>query len=215
MTKEIRVLLVDDHQIIIDGLQSLLISEVGIRVISNANNGREAIELLRVLDVDVVLMDIDMPVMNGLDTAKIVKEKYSNTKVIILSMHSEKAMVKDLIELGVDGYLLKNTSKDELIGAIKKVSEGGRYFSTDVTLSLLEKENTNKLNTTNSGIKLTAREIEIIKLISEGYTNKEIGDQLFISHRTVDTHRTNLMKKIEVNNVAGIISYAIKNGFIN
>ena len=215
MTKEIRVLLVDDHQIIIDGLQSLLISEVGIRVISNANNGREALELLRVLDVDVVLMDIDMPVMNGLDAAKIVKEKYSNTKVIILSMHSEKAMVKDLIELGVDGYLLKNTSKDELIGAIKKVSEGGRYFSTDVTLSLLEKENTNKLNTTNSGIKLTAREIEIIKLISEGYTNKEIGDQLFISHRTVDTHRTNLMKKIEVNNVAGIISYAIKNGFIN
>ena len=215
MTKEIRVLLVDDHQIIIDGLQSLLISEVGIRVISNANNGREAIELLRVLDVDVVLMDIDMPVMNGLDTAKIVKEKYSNTKVIILSMHSEKAMVKDLIELGVDGYLLKNTSKDELIGAIKKVSEGGRYFSTDVTLSLLEKENTNKLNITNSGIKLTVREIEIIKLIAEGYTNKEIGDQLFISHRTVDTHRTNLMKKIEVNNVAGIISYAIKNGFIN
>ncbi len=215
MTKEIRVLLVDDHQIIIDGLQSLLISEVGIRVISNANNGREALELLRVLDVDVVLMDIDMPVMNGLDTAKIVKEKYSNTKVIILSMHSEKAMVKDLIELGVDGYLLKNTSKDELIGAIKKVSEGGRYFSTDVTLSLLEKENTNKLNITNSGIKLTVREIEIIKLIAEGYTNKEIGDQLFISHRTVDTHRTNLMKKIEVNNVAGIISYAIKNGFIN
>lgn len=215
MTKEIRVLLVDDHQIIIDGLQSLLISEVGIRVISNANNGREAIELLRVLDVDVVLMDIDMPVMNGLDAAKIVKEKYSNTKVIILSMHSEKAMVKDLIELGVDGYLLKNTSKDELIGAIKKVSEGGRYFSTDVTLSLLEKENTNKLNITNSGIKLTVREIEIIKLIAEGYTNKEIGDQLFISHRTVDTHRTNLMKKIEVNNVAGIISYAIKNGFIN
>ena len=215
MTKEIRVLLVDDHQIIIDGLQSSLISEVGIRVISNANNGREALELLRVLDVDVVLMDIDMPVMNGLDTAKIVKEKYSNTKVIILSMHSEKAMVKDLIELGVDGYLLKNTSKDELIGAIKKVSEGGRYFSTDVTLSLLEKENTNKLNITNSGIKLTVREIEIIKLIAEGYTNKEIGDQLFISHRTVDTHRTNLMKKIEVNNVAGIISYAIKNGFIN
>ena len=215
MTKEIRVLLVDDHQIIIDGLQSLLISEVGIRVISNANNGREALELLRVLDVDVVLMDIDMPVMNGLDAAKIVKEKYSNTKVIILSMHSEKAMVKDLIELGVDGYLLKNTSKDELIGAIKKVSEGGRYFSTDVTLSLLEKENTNKLNITNSGIKLTVREIEIIKLIAEGYTNKEIGDQLFISHRTVDTHRTNLMKKIEVNNVAGIISYAIKNGFIN
>ena len=215
MTKEIRVLLVDDHQIIIDGLQSLIKSAEGIRVISNANNGREALELLRVLDVDVVLMDIDMPVMNGLDAAKIIKEKYSNTKVIILSMHSEKAMIVDLIELGIDGYLLKNTSKDELIGAIKKVSEGGRYFSTDVTLSLLEKENTNKLNTTNSGIKLTAREIEIIKLISEGYTNKEIGDQLFISHRTVDTHRTNLMKKIEVNNVAGIISYAIKNGFIN
>ncbi|NQU33685.1 MAG: response regulator transcription factor [Bacteroidetes bacterium] len=215
MTKEIRVLLVDDHQIIIDGLQSLLISEEGIRVISNANNGREALELLRVVDVDMVLMDIDMPVMNGLDAAKIIKEKYSNTKVIILSMHSESAMIKDLIEIGVDGYLLKNTTKEELIDAIKKVSIGDRYFSSDVTLSLLTKEKSNKNNLTNSGIKLTTREIEIIKLIVEGYTNREIGDQLFISHRTVDTHRTNLMKKLEVNNVAGIISYAIKNGFIS
>lgn len=214
MTKEIKVLLVDDHQIIIDGLQSLIENAEGIRVISQANNGREALGILKILDVDVVLMDIDMPVMNGLDAAKIIHENYEATKVIILSMHGEKALVKELIKMGVDGYLLKNASKDELLNAIKMVASGDRYFSSDVTVSLLNDETAYNKTLTKSGLKLTAREIEILKLIAEGFTNKEIGEQLFISHRTVDTHRTNLMKKLNINNVAGLISFAIKNGII-
>jgi DNA-binding NarL/FixJ family response regulator len=214
MTKEINVLLVDDHQIIIDGLQSLIENAEGIRVISQANNGREALGILKILDVDVVLMDIDMPVMNGLDAAKIIHENYAATRVIILSMHGDRALIKELIKMGVDGYLLKNASKDELLNAIKMVASGDRYFSSDVTVSLLNDEPAYNKTLTKSGLKLTAREIEILKLIAEGFTNKEIGEQLFISHRTVDTHRTNLMKKLNINNVAGLISFAIKNGII-
>jgi len=214
MIEEIKVLLVDDHQIIIDGLQSLIENAEGIRVISQANNGREALGILKILDVDVVLMDIDMPVMNGLDAAKIIHENYEATKVIILSMHGDKALVKELIKMGVDGYLLKNASKDELLNAIKRVASGDRYFSSDVTVSLMNDDPAHNKTITKSGLKLTVREIEILKLIAEGFTNKEIGEQLFISHRTVDTHRTSLMKKLNINNVAGLISFAIKNDII-
>ena len=213
--KDVRILLVDDHQLIIDGLKSLLNDTEGIRVVSNSSNGKSAIELLEVLDVDVILMDIDMPIMNGLDAAKIIKQKHSSIKIIMLSMHSEKAMIKDLIQIGVDGYLLKNSSKEELINAIVKVSAGGQYFSSDVTLSLLIDDSSEIRGNSLKGVNLTNREIEIIKLIAEGYTNKEIGEKLFISHRTVDSHRTNLMKKLEVNNVAGLISYAIKRGIVS
>ncbi len=213
--KDIKILLVDDHQIIIDGLKSLLNDTEGIRVVSDSNNGKNAIELLEVLDIDVILMDIDMPVMNGLDAAKIIKENKPDIKVVMLSMHSEKAMVKDLINIGIDGYLLKNSSKEELIDTIEKVSGGEKYFSSDITLSLLAEDNTQmEKDSLAKGINLTTREVEIIKLIAEGFTNKEIGQKLFISHRTVDTHRTNLMKKLEVNNVAGLISYAIKKGIV-
>lgn len=210
--KELSVLLVDDHQIIIDGLRSLVNSVEGLKVIGEANNGKEAIELLKILDADVVLMDIDMPVMNGLDATKAIKAKPGKTKVIILSMHCESGMVKELIGIGVDGYILKNASKEELIQSITKVADGQKYFATDVTLSLLNKEKTS--NQSKLDIELTNREREILKLIADGFSNKEIGEQLFISHRTVDTHRTNLMKKLEINNIAGLISFAIKNGIV-
>ena len=210
--KDLNILLVDDHQIIIDGLRLLVNSVEGMTVIGDANNGKEAIELLKVLDADVVLMDIDMPAMNGLDATKLIKAKAGNTKVIILSMHCESGMVKELIEIGVDGYLLKNASKEELIQAITKVAEGQQYFATDVTLSLLDKNKPHIQS--NLEIELTKRETEILKLIADGFSNKEIGEQLYISHRTVDTHRTNLMKKLEVNNIAGLISFAIKNGIV-
>ena len=210
--KELNILLVDDHQIIIDGLLLLINSVEGMKVIGNANNGKEAIELLKVLDADVVLMDIDMPVMNGIDATKAIKDQAGKTKVIILSMHCESGMVKELIEIGADGYLLKNASKEELIQAITKVADGQQYFATDVTLSLLNKEKPQLQ--LNLEFELTKREIEVLKLIADGFSNKEIGEQLFISHRTVDTHRTNLMKKLEVNNIAGLISFAIKNGFV-
>ena len=205
----IKVLLVDDHQIIIDGLKSLLKNSEEIVVVAEANNGREALPILDLLELDVVLMDIDMPVMNGIDTLKEIRKQGLAVKVIILSMRNEAGMIKSLINICADGYLLKSSSQDEVINAIRKVAGGQQYFSTEVTLSLLKPNQNNH----QSEI-LTDRETEIIKLIAEGFSNKEIGDKLFISHRTVDTHRTNLMKKLNVSNIAGLISYAIKNGIV-
>lgn len=212
---EIKILLVDDHQVIIDGLNALLSGVEGMRVVSTANNGKEALEILNILSVDVVVMDIDMPVLNGLETTIKIREKGLNVKVLILSMHCNKGMINQLIETGVDGYLIKNSGKDEITSTIRKVAAGEKYFSSDVTISLSQTDTANKTGDKNPVTDLSDREIEILKLISEGYTNKEIGQKLFISHRTVDTHRTNMMKKIGVNNIAGLISYAIKNGIVD
>jgi DNA-binding NarL/FixJ family response regulator len=205
----IKVLLVDDHQIIVDGLKSLLKNTEEIVVAAEANNGREALRILEILEIDVVLMDIDMPVMNGIDTLKEINKLGIKVKVIILSMHQEAGMIKSLMNIGAHGYLLKSCAQDELINAINKVAGGQQFFSPEVTLSLL---NTHQ-NTQQTEL-LTDRETEIVRLIAAGFSNKEIGDQLFISHRTVDTHRTNIMKKLDVNNIAGLISYAIKNGIV-
>lgn len=211
---EIKVLVTDDHQIIVDGLKSLLNNSADFKVIGEANNGREALKIIENVEVDVVLMDIDMPVMNGIETLKEIRRRQLEVKVIILSMHHEAGMIKSLIDLGAMGYLLKSSPQEELAAAIRKVATGQQYFSTQVTLSLLNKpQNSNNAESESAGL-LTERETEIIKLIAEGFSNKEIGAKLFISHRTVDTHRTNLMKKIQVENIAGLISYAIKNGIV-
>jgi DNA-binding NarL/FixJ family response regulator len=207
---KINVLLTDDHQIIIDGLKSLLKNQDEINVAAEAKNGREALRFLDLISVDVLLMDIDMPVMNGIDTLKEIRRQNSKVKVVILSMHNEAGMIKSLIDLGANGYLLKSCSQNELIDAIKKVASGQSYFSSDVTLALLKPS----ANQSQPNELITDRETEILKLIAAGFSNKEIGDQLFISHRTVDTHRTNLMKKLDVNNIAGLISYAIRNGIV-
>lgn len=207
---KINVLLSDDHQIIIDGLKSLLKNQEEINVAAEASNGREAIRILGLISIDVLLMDIDMPVMNGIDALKEIRKSHPNVRVIILSMHNEAGMIKSLIELGANGYLLKSCSQTELIDAVKKVAAGQSYFSSDVTLALLKPS----ANQGQPNEVLTERETEILKLIAAGFSNKEIGDQLFISHRTVDTHRTNLMKKLDVNNIAGLISYAIRNGIV-
>ena len=210
---QIKVLLVDDHQLIIDGLKSLLKNTDEIVVAAEANNGREALRILDILEIDVVLMDIDMPVLNGIDTLKEMQKLNSRFKVIILSMHQEAGMIKSLMSIGAHGYLLKSCAQDELISAIRKVAAGQQFFSPEVTLSLLNPTPNNPLNTNQPEL-LTDRETEILKFIAEGFSNKEIGSKLFISHRTVDTHRTNLMKKLNSSNIAGLISYAIKNGIV-
>jgi two-component system response regulator NreC len=209
-----KVLLVDDHQIIIDGMKSLLQNSDEIKVAGEANNGREALRVMEILEPDVVLMDIDMPVMNGIDTLKEIGKRFPGVKVIILSMHNEAGMIKSLMNIGAQGYLLKSCTQDELIGAIRKVAGGQPFFSPEVTLSLLKPDADNHTGFDQQIELLTDRETEILKLIAEGFSNKEIGSKLFISHRTVDTHRTNLMKKLNVSNIAGLISYAIKNGIV-
>lgn len=211
---KIRILLVDDHQLILDGLRSLLEEREQILIAGEAKNGRDALHLLKLLEPDLLLMDIDMPVMNGIDALKEIRKIAPATKVIILSMHEEAGMIRNLMALGANGYLLKSSSQEELLGAIHSVAKGLPYFSQGVTLSLLNTQPGKATVPNLQAEALTDRENEILKLISDGFSNKEIGAKLFISHRTVDTHRTNLMKKLNVSNIAGLISYAIKKGLV-
>ncbi|MBU1008555.1 MAG: response regulator transcription factor, partial [Bacteroidetes bacterium] len=207
----------DDHQLILDGLRSILEQQTDIKVISTANNGADLLRQLGFIKPDIVLMDIDMPIMNGIEATQQVKSTYPDIKIIMLTMHDEKAMVKKLTDIGACGFILKNSDKDELLQAIKRVHQGGKYFSSELTLNLISHGISPVMpgSVDDKKAMLTEREIEILKLIAEGLSNKEIGDKLFISHRTVDTHRTNLMKKLDVSNIAGLIRYAIKNGFID
>lgn len=213
----IKVVIADDHQLVLDGLRSILEQGPEIKVISTANNGADLLRQLAFIKPDIVLMDIDMPVMNGIEATQQVKANYPDIRIIILTMHEEKAMVKKLTDIGASGFILKNSDKDELLQAIKRVHQGGMYFSSELTMNLISHGITpvNPGSVDDKKALLTEREIEILKLIAEGLSNKEIGDKLFISHRTVDTHRTNLMKKLDVSNIAGLIRYAIKNGFID
>lgn len=209
--KDIRILLVDDHKIVLDGLEAILADMDGFDCVATADNGQKALDLLKVFDIDVILMDIDMPVMNGMEATKAVKRDYPNVKVVSLTQHSERGMVKKLIECGSDGYLLKNIDQDELALAIRKVNDGQNYFSSEVTMSLAGKAV--EKSSTGAEVEITQREIEILTLIAEGFSSKEIGEKLFISPRTVDTHRTNLMNKLDIHNIAGLIRFALKNGY--
>jgi len=205
-----RILICDDHQLVLDGLKSLINSQDDIEVVSTAITGLDAIRQLEVLKVDIVLMDIDMPEMNGIDATKVLKKDYPDLKIIILTMHDEKSIIQLLMDIGADGYILKNATQEELLQGIKQVKSGKKHFSPDVTIALLR----NDIESSKVSHDLTSREVEILTLIAEGFSNKEIGDKLFISHRTVDTHRTNLMKKLEINNIAGLIRYAIKHSLV-
>ena len=161
-----------------------------------------------------------MPIMNGLEAIRRIKDIDPNQKTLCLTMHNEASLIKKVMDIGADGYLLKNADRKEFLDALLAISEGKTYFSSEVTQSLLNPEGIPKTNfnadpDTVQLSKLTEREIEVLSLIADGYSNKEIGEELFISHRTVDTHRTNLMKKLEVHNIAGLIKFAIKNGMVN
>lgn len=208
---DIRLILVDDHQIVLDGLKALLDDLEGFDCVATAENGQKALELLHIFYVDVVLMDLDMPVMNGVEATRRIKKEHPEMKVISLTQHSERGMVQQLLECGSDGYLLKNIAQDELANAIRKVVSGQRVFSEEVTMSLTGKAV--EKNANGVEVELTEREIEILSLIAEGLSSKQIGEKLFISPRTVDTHRTNLMNKLDIHNIAGLIRFALKNGY--
>lgn len=213
------ILLIDDHKLVLDGLISIVKEIPDFEILGTAKNGKEGFDIAKTMNPDLVLMDIDMPIMNGLEATRRIKQEKLPTKVIILTMHNEASLIKKVMDIGADGYLLKNADREEFFDALKTVVAGKSYFSADVTKALLNPQSNAQSNFDDNGAvqlsKLTEREIDILKNIAEGLSNKEIGDKLFISHRTVDTHRTNLMKKLEVHNIAGLIKFAIHNGLIN
>lgn len=212
----IKLLLADDHNIILDGLTQMFSSETGIQVISTANNGVEVLEKLKLVSYDIILLDINMPQMDGMQCAQEILKIAPSQKIIMLTMNEEKSIIEKMISVGVRGFLLKTTEKEELINAIKMVSSGKEYFSASITKILMTQKNdvepTSNLSLLST---LTEREIEIIKAIAEGLSSIEIGEKLFISPRTVETHRTNIIKKIEVKNVAGMVRFAFQNDLIS
>lgn len=212
----INIVLADDHQIIIDGITNLLENEKGMEVIGQCNNGEEVLEKLPWLKADILLLDLDMPKMNGMQCAEQVHKRFPDLKVAILTMHHEKALIERFMELGVKGYFLKTIAKNELVFAIKMIASGGEYFPASVTKALLKKQSKTP-DVTQSPLlaELTKREIEIIKLVSQGFSNNEIGEELFISPRTVDTHRSNMMRKLDLHHVAEIVRFAFQNKLID
>lgn len=211
---KINILIVDDHQLVIDGLKSMLSSEKQYNVKDEALNGQQALEMITAKPeaYQVVITDITMPLMSGIELCKVVKEKFPHIKVLILSMHNSITIVKDALNAEADGYMLKNTGQQEFLKAIERILGEGTYFSQDILpiiLNLFQKEKKETLKNT-----LTQREKEVLELIVQEYTSKEIADKLFISKQTVDTHRINIMQKTDCKTLVGLIKYAIQSGYI-
>lgn len=219
MNNLITVLIVDDHKIIRDGIKSLLEDAPNIQIVGEASNGLEAIEFFKKQPTDIVIMDIRMPEMGGIETTKFLTDNYPGVKILALTMHDEEAFISKMLHAGASGYLLKNVGKEEFISAIHKIYKGENYFSLDVATKMMTKFMSSKPVEDDEAVEdddlqLTKREIEVIKLIAEGLTSQDIADKLFISPRTVDTHRRNLLQKLNVKNTAELIKYAIKHNIV-
>lgn len=211
----IKILIADDHPLIAEGIKNTFENNEDFKVVATVNNGKEALDFVEENLVDVVLLDINMPVLDGVECAKELLKKHKNLKIAMLSMYQESSIIKNLIDIGVKGYMLKTIPSDELLLAVKNIYNGKEYFNTDVTKALISDDSSSlHLFAKKSPFleELTKREKEIIKSISQGLTSIQIAEKLFISPRTVDTHRTNIMRKIEVNNVASLIRFAFQNG---
>lgn len=208
----INIMVVDDHQLLIDGIKSTLDIKDGVRVVAEANNGRQALECVEGNDVHVVLMDINMPVMDGLECTKILHKRYPEIKIIALSQYPEKRFVKTMLKYGALGYLLKDAAKSELVHAIKTVFEGEQYINE----RLFKELNFNKTLSDSHSLfpQLTKREIEILTLICQEHSSQEIAEKLTISFHTVETHRANLMIKAGAKNTAGLVKWAVENELV-
>ncbi|MEO7263296.1 MAG: response regulator transcription factor [Ferruginibacter sp.] len=205
-----KLLVVDDHQLMIDGLCGILKDEKLIETIHTALNGQEAIEMVRQYAIDCVLMDINMPLLNGMDATKIIKQQNPEVKIIIISMLSDTPVVIKLLKAGADGFILKNTGREEMLRAIEKVMNNEKYVSHELTMNMYQHLGTPK-GDVSSDNHLTHRETEIICLIADGMTNQQIAERLFISVHTVDTHRKNMLSKLGLKNTAALVKYASDN----
>lgn len=214
----INILLVDDHTLIREGLKLILKKSKQFKIIGEACNGVEALDFLKkdASKTHVMLLDITMPELDGFEVAKVAKKKYPNLKILALTMHNEESYITKMIDVGVHGYVLKDSNLDDLSSAIKTVLEGKPYYSSDVSAVMISSlMNKDKQKDNNSIENLTDREMEIIKLISEGYKSSEIAEKLELSIRTIEVHRRNLMKKLEVKNTAELVSCALKSKLIS
>ena len=218
MSDKISIFVIDDHRLFAEGLIRILSAESEFEVIGHASNGKEGVKKVGILKPDVALVDMDMPLMNGLQAVPLIQKDSPETKIAIVTMHREKPLIEKMMKLGVNGYFLKNGDSEDLVDGIKKIHAGKSYYGTEVTENLVFDSGIPREPDSQTVVSLsllTSREQEILALVAQGQTNKEIGEELFISARTVDSHRQNLLKKLEVKNIAGLIRFAIKAGLID
>ncbi len=211
---KIKVLVTDDHQLFREGLVNLLFSAPDIEVVAEAVDGKDAIKKVSHFKPDVLLIDIAMPNMNGIEATRELKEKMPEIKIIALSMHSEKQYVKGILEAGADGYLLKNCTYQQLTDAIKSVHAGKKYLSTDITTMIINGYLEPSKNDSEGISTLSKREKEIFILYAEGKSTREISEKLFISVKTVGTHKQHIFEKLNLKSNSDLIKYAIKKGLI-
>lgn len=215
---KIRIILVDDHHIVRDGIKALISGAAEIEIIGEASSGHELFEIMKNRATDVVVMDISMPDMSGIELTRIITQDYRPTKVLILSMYKSEDYISNSIKAGAKGYLPKNTTRRELIEAIKAVHSGEEYFSDEVSKIIMKSYYRQTKHTDESEkkeVNLTKRELEILKLFAEGYINKEIAEKLYISIRTVESHKNHIMQKLEMKTTVDLVKYAIKKGIIS
>jgi two-component system nitrate/nitrite response regulator NarL len=205
-----RILLVDDHAIVTDGLQAILQNVEGFEVVKKFTSGDFALAYLKQFPVDIMITDYSMPDIDGVTLVKKAKLLSPELKIIVLSMHDEVTMIKEMLGAGVDGYVLKKYAQQELVSAIESVNFGRQFFSSEVNKALLAA----MLPQEQSENQITERELEVLKLLAQELTSKQIADKLFISERTVETHRKNLMRKTGANNGIGLVRYAYQKKII-
>jgi DNA-binding NarL/FixJ family response regulator len=216
----IKLGIADDHNLFREGLSSILRQYPAIEVIIEAANGQDLLNKVAVASLlpDVVLMDLDMPILDGMKATEILKKTYPSIKVLVISMHNQDQIILKMLDLGANGYLLKSAEAEELLKAIETVKAKDYYFNDYTNLVLLknikEKKNYSKVSLQNHEM-LTSRELEILKLICQGYSSPEIAEKLFISKRTAEFHRQNLLEKLEVKNTASLIIYAAKYSLVS
>lgn len=204
----INLLIADDHQLFADGISKILETEKTIGKIYTAGNGREAVDKVLINGIDCVIMDINMPVLNGLEATKLIKQEKPSVKVIVVSMLSDASIVSKMMKAGADAFINKDTGKTELLKAIDKVMQGEKYISPQISNNLFTHLTDRNVNKDDIEKHLTAREIEIIRYIADGLTNHEIAEKLFLSIVTVDTHRKNMLAKLQLKNTASLVKYA-------
>lgn len=211
----IKILIADDHKLFREGLITLLTESSEIEIIGQAENGKQAIEKAKKLNPDILIIDIGMPVISGIEATGILKSEMPKLKIIALTMHSEKHFIKGMLEAGAYGYLFKNCAYDELMRAIKTVHSGKKYLSDEITELVIHDYIARPQDTGEEDPVLSEREMEILKLFAEGKSSREISGTLFISVKTVGTHKQHILNKLELNSTADMVKYAIKKGIIS
>jgi DNA-binding NarL/FixJ family response regulator len=223
--KKIRILIADDHDVVRSGLRMLLRTSPDFSVAGEAADGDEAVRLVEKLKPDVAFMDISMPKLDGIEATALITQNHPETKVIIMTVHENEEYAYHVLRAGASGYLLKNASRKEIFEAVKSAMAGERFFSPGISKLIVDgfMNRANEGNThagpeekrdAAAGQQLTKRELEVLQYIAQGYTNRQIAEALFLSFRTVNTHRANLMQKLNIHDTAGLVRHAINTGLV-